>query len=819
MRTPDLPITAVLPDIRRALSDGPNLVLAAPPGAGKTTGVPLALLDQNWAEAGKILMLEPRRIAARTAAARMASTLDEEPGQTVGYRIRGESRVTKSTRIEVITEGILTAMLRADPELSGIVAVLFDEVHERSIHTDLGLALCLEVQEALRPELRLVAMSATLDTNAFRRLMPDAEVIRSEGRSYPVETRWLDRPRRRKGHQRDLLAMAMVDGISTLWKGAEGDILAFLPGAGEIRATEQCLTTALPEARVQTLYGALPFDQQQAVMRPSDQRRIVLATAIAETSLTVPGVRAVVDCGLARRARVDRATGMTRLVTEPVSRAEATQRQGRAGRTAPGICLRLWTKGEEGALPAYPPPEILSTDLTALALDLAIWGTRDPADLRFIDQPPAEGLTVARALLEQLEALDADGRVTEHGHALARQPLHPRLAHMIARAGEAEGTAALLAALISDRPMSGVEGADLRTRAEAVLRLSAQHPRGQIQRIREEARRLSKAKARPQDIADQMGALAALAYPDRIAQRRKGDAPRFLLSNGRGAVMEAHDPFAKQPFLVATDLEDGREARIRVAAPISLSEIRAQFPDQIAWVKSAQWSSRDRRVVARDREMFGALALDDRIWRDPPQEALTAALLEGVRDLGLAILPFSKNAEALRKRVAWAREADASLPDLSDEALLATLEDWLAPHMNGCAQIGDLDRLDLTSILKAMLDWDAQQRLDQSAPAHFRTPLGSNVLIDYGGETPAISVRLQEMFGTTVHPVVAGRPLLIHLLSPAQRPVQSTKDLPGFWAGSYADVRKDMRARYPKHPWPEDPLHAEPTRRAKPKSQ
>ncbi|MFK7943316.1 MAG: ATP-dependent helicase HrpB [Paracoccaceae bacterium] len=821
MSTSRLPIDDVLPDITRALDENSNLVLAAPPGAGKTTRLPLALLQAKWTGAGRILLLEPRRIAARTAAARMADTLCEPLGSRVGYRIRGDSKLSSDTRIEVITEGILTAMLRSDPDLPGIAAVLFDEVHERSIHTDLGLALCLEVQEALRPELRLVAMSATLETEAFRNLMPDARVIESAGRSFPVETLWLDRPRPRTGPPRQAFARALADGVIRLWADTEGDVLAFLPGAGEIRATTQLLEAAVPEARIQQLFGAMPFSEQQAVLQPSKVRRIVLATAIAETSLTVPGVRAVVDGGLARRARVDRATGLSRLVTEPVSRAEAAQRQGRAGRLGPGVCLRLWTKGEEGALPARAPPEILSTDLTSLALDLAVWGTRDPADLRFLDQPPAEGLAAARDLLTRLDALDAEGRITEHGHALARAPLHPRLGHMLKGAADHEGAAALLAALISDRPITGATGCDLRSRAEAVLRPGASHDRGQIRRIREEAKRLSRSPATPKQVTSLTGVLAARAYPDRIAQRRKGEAPRFLLSNGRGAIMDPTDPLSGHPYLVATDLEDGREARIRIAAPISAGDLRVMFASQLRQQRSVTWSSRDRRVEARDRQTFGALVLDDQLWRDPPDEAVIAALIDGIRDLGLTTLTFPKKAETLRKRIAWARaNGDEALPDLADKALLDSLEAWLAPHLTGCGQISDLGKLDLATILRGQLDWEAQQRLDKTAPATFQTPLGSETLVDYGQDSPAVSVRLQEMFGTAHHPTIGvpPRPLLIHLLSPAQRPVQSTMDLPGFWEGSYADVRKDMRAQYPKHPWPENPAEATPTRRAKPRS-
>ncbi|MEO1491683.1 MAG: ATP-dependent helicase HrpB [Pseudomonadota bacterium] len=822
MELPSLPVDHVLPDLCAALARGPNAVLAAPPGAGKTSRVPLALLDTPWRGDGRILMLEPRRVAARAAAERLAAQRGETVGGTIGYRIRGARKVSDQTRIEVVTEGILTRMIQKEPDLPGIAAILFDEVHERSIHSDLGLALALEVQEALRPDLRLVTMSATLDTAAFAQLMRDAPVIESAGRTHPVETRWQDRTWRTPGKGRRGFEEAAASLIRTAAHEAEGDILAFLPGAGEIRRVAAALE-GRTEMAIDPLYGALPFQQQRAVLVPraDGRRRVILATAIAETSLTVPGVRVVVDGGLARRSRTDHATGMARLVTVPVSRAEADQRRGRAGREAPGICYRMWTRGEDGALPTFAPPEILETDLAPLALELAQWGATTPDGLRFLDPPPDKAFRAAQDLLRDLGALDRDNRITPHGHALAAQPLHPRLAHMIARAADdgLEGEAALLAAILNERdPLAGTHRhtADLALRVAAIAgnRGGPAADPAIRKRTLEEARRLSRAKPDTVRLATALGPLTALAYPDRIALRRPGDAPRYLLSNGRGAVMDAADPLASQRLLIATDLEDGREARIRLAAPISEADLRAAHGDLIRTVHQAEWSPRTRSVEARMQERLGAIALIDQAWRDVPPDQLGAALAVGVRNLGLAALPWSDAATALRRRIAWLaeRSPDLALPDLSDAALIAALDTWLTPHLTGMRRIDEIDRLDLTSILRNALDWQQQQTLDRLAPPEFKTPSGRAARIDYTADIPKISVRVQDLYGLTTHPALGQPPvpLAIELLSPANRPVQITADLPGFWRTSYADVRKDMRARYPKHDWPEDPATAAP---------
>jgi len=805
-----LPIDAVLPDLIAALARDGRAVLQAPPGAGKTTRVPLALLDAGMTE-GRIVMLEPRRLAARAAAERMAETLGEEVGQTVGYRIRGESRIGRETRIEVVTEGILTRMIQSDPELSGIGAVIFDEFHERSLNADLGLALSWELRGALREDLILLVMSATLDAGPVAQLMDDAPVITSEGRSFPVDTRWLDTPlpkgRRLPEATADLVVQAVAE--------TEGGVLVFLPGEGEIRRCAAALSGRLPtECHIRPLYGALPFAEQQAAIKPATAgRKIVLATSIAETSLTLQDIRVVVDGGRARRARFDPNSGMSRLVTERVTRAEAEQRRGRAGRVAEGVCYRLWTNGAEGALAAFPPAEIEAGDLTGLALELAVWGTADPGDMAFLTRPNPGAFAEAQALLAHLGALDPEGRVTDHGRVLAALPLHPRLGHMGLIAGR---QAASLAALLAERdPLRGA-GSDLGLRLRAVENPKADLPlppdRAVLSRIRSDAKRLAKRLPQsPQPMSP--GEMASLAYPDRVGLRRKGEQPRYVLSGGKGAMLDEADPLASQRLIVALDLDgDAREARIRLAAALSESELRAVHGDAIFWHDVCAWSRRENRVVARRQERFGALILADRLWPEAPPDQVARAMLDGVRMQGL---PWSDAARRFQARVDLLRAEGAELPDLSDTGLMARLEDWLLPYLDGVRSAEDLKSVDLLPALRGALSWEEQQLLDRLAPAHFETPLGRRVPIDYGGEAPGIALRLQELFGVTEHPCVGPKrlPLRLTLLSPANRPVQVTMDLPGFWASSYADVRKDMRGRYPKHPWPEDPTRAQPPQR------
>lgn len=813
MRKPlGLPVEDALPALLSALDDAGAAVLTAPPGAGKTTLVPLALLDASWAT-GKVLMLEPRRLAARAAAERMASLLGEKVGAQVGYRIRGEAVTSAQTRIEVVTEGILTRMLQSDPELSGVSAVIFDEFHERSLHADLGLALTLEARSALREDLRLVVMSATLDAGPVAALIGDATIVNSEGRMHPVETRWLDSPR---GKVR--LEQAVASLISEAHEVETGDILVFLPGVGEIERTRGALRLG-DKTDVRILHGGLAFKDQRAALAAPDKgrRKVVLATSIAETSLTVEGVRVVVDAGLSRRARYDPGGAMSRLVTEKASRAEADQRRGRAGRLEPGVCYRLWTKGEEAGMPPFAPPEIAVADLAPLALELANWGA-DEAELAFLNPPPRVGMEEARALLAALGALDGAGRITGHGRKLAAAPTHPRLAHMILSAPEAQRRIACdVAALLETRDPMRSAGADIAKRLTA-LRDRSGPPA--MRRVAEESARLAKRMRVFGGGRADPGELIARAYPDRIALRRKGGEPRFLLSGGRGAKLAADDALAGHALLAVADVDgEAKEATIRLAAPLSRGQIDDLYGDQMQLIETCHWSRRDRRIEARRQLKLGALALEDKPWKDATGEALAAAMTDGVRDLGLERLPWSKAARLLAARSEWARTRGADLANLSADGLMARLDEWLTPHLLGCRSLDDLAGINLAEVLKAELAWEGTQTLDRLAPAAITAPTGTKLAVDYDGAQPSVAVRLQELFGLDQHPVVGPdrTPLLIELLSPAGRPVQTTADLPGFWRTSYADVRKDMRGRYPRHPWPENPLEAEATRRVKPR--
>jgi ATP-dependent helicase HrpB len=708
-------------------------------------------------------------------------------------------------------------MIQSGPDLPGIGAVIFDEFHERSLNADLGLALCLEVAGALRDDLILLAMSATLDAGPVARLMGDVPMITSEGRSYPVETRWLDRPRRKAQRFEDSVADLVTQAVAE----TEGGVLVFLPGEGEIRRVEALLKGCLPpECRIRPLFGAMEFAAQRAAIAPGTQgRKIVLATAIAETSLTIEDIRVVVDGGRSRRARFDPGSGMSRLVTERVTRAEAAQRAGRAGRVAEGLCYRLWTRGEEGALVPFPPAEIEAADLAGLALDLALWGAA-PDALPFLTPPNPGSYAEAQELLRMLGALDGRGLITDHGRALAALPLHPRLAHMLAVAGPG---AAPMAALLADRdPLARGAPVDLSLRMAAIRDPRAyaeRHPhpanRGAVERIRAEAKRLSR-QTRGAGTAMSDANCAALAYPDRIGLRRKGDAPRYVLSGGKGAVMPEGDPMSGARLIIATDLDGNpREARIRQAIEIAEADLRNLYGDRIGWQDVCAWDRRARRVTARQQERFGALVLDDRVWKDAPQEAVARAMLDGVRDMGLN---WTEAARRFAARVALCRAAMPDLPDMTEPVLMDTAETWLLPFLGGVRTAQDWKGFDMLDALRARLSWDQLQALDRSAPAHFITPLGRKIPIDYSGEEPEITLRLQEMFGQTTHPVVAGRRLRVTLLSPGHKRVQTTTDIPGFWASSYADVRKDMRGRYPRHPWPADPTEADPTLRAKPRN-
>jgi ATP-dependent helicase HrpB len=825
-----LPIEEILPELKAALASRPAAVLQAPPGAGKTTGVPLALLGEDWLGGKRILVLEPRRLATRAAARRMAALLGEPVGGTVGYRMRLDTKVGPGTRIEVVTEGILARFLQSDPELAGIGAVLFDEFHERSLDADLGLALCLEVQQSLRPDLRLLVMSATLDGERVARLMGEAPVLSSAGRAYPVETRWLEPP------PREPVEESVAAAVFRALRESEGDLLVFLPGGREIRRTARLLEQRglPPGVFVAPLYGDLAQAAQDEAIQPAPpgRRKMVLATSIAETSLTIEGVRVVVDSGLVRVPRFEPRSGMTRLATVRVSQASADQRRGRAGRTAPGVCYRLWSEASHRALPRFGAPEILEADLAPLALELAQWGAGDPAALAWLDSPPPAAYAQARMLLQELGALDGEGRVTRHGQAMARFAAHPRLAHMMLRGNElghgalAAEIAALLAGRDALRAGPGGRDADLRTRLELLhgSRGEVAADRAALRQAAEQSRQWRRVLGTAREAGGHgaAGLLVALAYPDRIARRRPGTGGQFVLANGRGAELPETDPLAAAEFLAVAELDgDAARARIFLAAPLTQAELEAEFAGRIETREFVEWDAREEAVAAKRQRRLGALVLGEERLADPPPEAVAAAMLKGIRALGLAALPWSREAESLRARVGFLRRTlGEDWPDLSDAALLEAVETWLAPYLGGVTRRAHLDRLDLAAALRAQLPWGRQQLLDRLAPTHVVVPSGSRVAIDYGADEPVLAVRLQEMFGSPATPTVAGGrvPLTLHLLSPAGRPLQVTRDLAGFWDSSYRAVRAEMRGRYPKHFWPENPLEAAPTRRAKPRT-
>ncbi|WP_040439787.1 ATP-dependent helicase HrpB [Roseibium aggregatum] len=811
-----LPIDGVLPELLATLEAGPNAVLVAEPGAGKTTRVPLALLNAAWRGDGKILVLEPRRLAARAAARRMAGELGEKPGETVGYRVRMETKVSTRTRIEVITEGVFTRLILDDPELTGVAAILFDEFHERSLDGDLGLALALDVQSALRDDLRLLPMSATLDAASISQLLGNAPVIESTGRSYLVETRYLGRTPNERIEPQTVRAIRQALAEET------GSVLVFLPGQGEIRRTAEMLEGKLPaNCQVAPLYGGLDAKAQDAAIRPADAgiRKIVLASAIAQTSLTIEGVRVVIDSGLARVPKYEPQTGLTRLETVRVSRASADQRRGRAGRTEPGVCYRLWDEAQTVALPQAEAPEILEADLTGLVLDLAAWGTLDPQALAFADPPPQAAWTEAKALLQDLHALDDHGRLTGDGKALAKLPLHPRLAHMVIEgvARDLGFTAAMIALVLSE-PGLGGRDPDLRARLQ-----SLRHDKSQrVKDGRQLAERwLKQADGSGKEIEpESAGLLLALAYPDRVAQQR-GQTGRFRLANGRGAELEAEHALSREAFLTVADIQ-GKAAsgRIQLCAPISKADIEDLFAADIVEQDEVQLTG-DGALKARRVTRYKAVELKSVQIQSADPEAVERALIAEIRRRGVSRLPWSKDQKRLKKRVAYALENGAQdLPDLSDGTLTETLESWLQPYLAGCTSLAAIDTAVLGNALAALLPYDASARLDSLAPSHFTAPTGSKVPIDYGAAAgPTLSIRVQELFGLKDHPSVCdGRlPLILELLSPAQRPIQITKDLPGFWQGSWADVKADMKGRYPRHPWPDDPTEAEATRRAKPR--
>ena len=816
----DLPIEAALPDLLAALDRGGNAVLVAPPGAGKSTRVPLALLTAPWRGDGRIVVLEPRRLAARACAARMARTLGEEVGGTVGHRIRMDRRVSAATRVEVVTEGVFTRMILDDPELSGVAAVIFDEFHERNLDGDLGLALALDAQAALRPDLRILVMSATLDGARVRDLLGDAAAITSQGRSFPVETRHL--PRRADLRPEAEVATAVLKALDA----DPGSVLVFLPGQAEIRRVAEALEGRVgDDVDLAPLHGALPAAEQDRAIRPAGagRRKVVLSTSIAETSLTIEGVRIVVDAGLSRVPRYEPDTGLTRLETVRVSRAAADQRRGRAGRTEPGVCWRLWAEPQTASLAAFDRPEILEADLAGLVLDLAEWGVGDPSTLAFLDPPPKPAWDEAVALLRDLDALDDTGRPTAEGRALRRLPLHPRLAHMVHRAAAGGGgrLAAEIAAIVSERGLGGTS-VDLEERVRRF--------RSDRGARAEEARRMAArwaataGAATSRDFAagsSECGRLLALAYPDRVAQAR-GAPGSFRTASGRGARLEPHEALAREPFLAVAEMQGAaREARILLAASLGAADIESDFAAHVVEVDEVAFDAAAGRVKARRVRRFGRVVLAEKPIEKPDATLVARALMGAVRAAGLASLPWPKAAERLRHRVGHVRRAGFDgLPDLGDEALLAGLETWLAPQVIGRTSPADIREADVAEGLFGLIDRDARRLLDAEAPGHFTAPTGTAVPIDYEAESgPTIAIRVQELFGLARHPAICeGRvPLTVELLSPAHRPIQVTRDLPGFWRGSWREVKAEMKGRYPRHVWPDDPAGAAPTTRAKPR--
>jgi ATP-dependent helicase HrpB len=812
-----LPIDTALPELTAALRTRTTAVLVAPPGAGKTTRVPLVLADEPWAAGRRILVLEPRRLAARAAAERMAHTLGERVGETVGLRVRFGSKVSRKTRIEIVTEGIFTRLVLDDPMLEGVGAVLFDEFHERSLDADLGLALARDVQQGLREDLRLLVMSATMDGARVAKLLGDAPVIASEGRAFPVETRYLPRDQRPIEPQ-------MADAIVKAMRADPGSLLAFLPGAAEIRRTQTLLDGRFdPDVEVVTLYGALAGDEQDRAIAPAPpgRRKIVLATSIAETSITIQGVRTVVDSGLARVPRYEPDVGVTRLETIRVSRAAADQRRGRAGRTEPGICYRLWDEPQTASLEAFSRPEILSADLSSFVLDLAAWGS-GTEQLAFLDPPPRPALTAASALLAELGAIDNDGRITEEGRKLRQMPLPPRLARMVVDAAS-EGAAlpaAEIAVLIGERGLAG-DDVDLTHRLDALRRdrsPRARDARAMAGRWAQSATH-NPNQSSSEDGETSAGALLALAYPERIAKNRGGAAGAFLLANGRGAQIDAKSALAREPFLAVAELTgSAASGRILLAALITLAEIEARFADRIVASEEISFDPASAGLRVRRLQRLGAITLGERPLPAVANDDAARTLAEGIARIGIHRLPWTNALHQWRDRVLFLRQAEGSdWPDLSDTALAADV-DWLAALFAGKTSLAELSADEFTAALAARLAYSLQRRLDAEAPTHFEAPTGSRVPIDYEAEGgPRIAIRVQELFGLDRHPAIAAGkiPLLVELLSPAQRPVQLTRDLPGFWRGSYTAVRAEMRGRYPKHPWPDNPLTAPPTRRAK----
>ena len=814
-----LPIDEVLNELIKAMREKNHAVLQAPPGAGKTTRIPIALLASDLFEK-KIIMLQPRRLAVRSAAKRLAQHYGDQLGQTVGYRMRGESKVSNKTRIEVVTEGVLIKMIQNDPELNNVSCIIFDEFHERSLSADLGLTFCLEIRSELREDLGILVMSATLDAAPVAKLMGDAPVITSSGKSYDVCPYYLSKPWKFNKTFKNDFIQAISGLIIKAFEENEGSILAFLPGAREIKQVQTFLKAKLAnDLDIYPLYGAMSFDEQQKAILPSCRRKLILATSIAETSLTIKDIRIVIDSGLTRRSRFDPSSGMSRLITERVTKAEAIQRMGRAGRTNTGVCYKLWTKGEEGGLKPFPEPEILISDLSPLAMELAAWGVSNPKNLPFLTQPKSSDFQTAQELLRDLGALNDNGKITALGQKISREPTHPRLARILISGGQ---DANLVVALIESKDILGPNSPiDFKLRIDAmknsisfennnpyaintkassnVLKLSKRlHPKGQLE--------LSNAQ------------MVALAYPDRIGLSRNQNRGQFLLSGGKGAFISASDQLASAKMIVALNLDgDKREAKLRIGIEILETEFMELFHDQIKFKRICEWSKRELKVITSEEKTFQSLVLSKKKWTSCNPELIAKALLMGINDIGLDILPWTSKTKNFLARANKLNQTSDFLPNCSLEFLSKKTHEWLLPHLVGFRSKGDLEKLNMIDIIKNLFSWKQIEYLNKNAPEFILAPTGTKMIINYSEEQPKIRIRLQELFGLKTHPTIGenNEPLLIELLSPAMRIVQTTSDLPKFWLTSYSDVRRDMRGRYPRHPWPEDPMNAEPTRRIK----
>jgi len=820
----NFPIESVLTDLRSALASSNKIVLSAEPGAGKTTRIPLALLGESWLSPKRIFLLEPRRLAAQRAASFMAEQLRERVGEIVGYRIRGDQKIGNRTRLDVVTEGILTRLVQDDPTLSDVGLVIFDEFHERSIHADLGLALCLNVQAELRPDLRILVMSATLNGLAISQLLDKAPVIRHEGKPFAVSVQYLEKKDDRP------LEKIVASVVGKALRSDAGDILVFLPGQREIRRVDSLLRESeLRHVNVHMLYGDASPEHQQAALRPAVPgiRKVILSTNIAETSLTIDGVRIVIDSGFARVSRFDPRKGMAGLVTVPASRASADQRCGRAGRQAPGVCYRLWTEAQHAERMEFSSPEILSTDLAPLALELARWGTPHGEGLKFLDPPPEAQLARARQLLTELEALDEDGTLTSHGRAMAEIPVHPRVAHMIIRAKEMHlGSAACdVAALLEERDIGPRESdVDLSSRLE-IIRHGKVREYFVIERIRAQADRLRRMVgiSRHGEHPERLGVLLALAYPERIAKRRGDEGDRYQLANGVGGLLPKRSTLSKEQFLAVGDVDgEGREVKIFLAEPLDETDLRSVFEARIIVEDELHWDDRTETVVGRRVERYGELRLRD-VRAHPNKESVRKIMIEGIRRMGLSVLPWTTASQLFRQRSEWLRIVglvSSAWPELSDDSLSAKLDEWLGPYLDGVTKRDQLRQLQMLEILRGLFSHQQIRELDRLAPTHLIVATGSRIPVDYQpGSSPVLAVRLQEMFGERSTPTVAGGRVrvVLHLLSPARRPLAVTQDLESFWKNAYPEVRKDMRGKYPKHHWPEDPILAKPTKRAKAK--